>query len=290
MKAIAPGKLVILGEYAVVEGAPGLVIAIDHGVACVAELADTLEITTPNGDDRFVRHALRAAQAPTGTYNFSATTQLNIAGKPGFGGSAAATVCATLIAHAMNGTSPTQSQLFAESIASHRLVQGSGSGIDVAASVCGGWVVYEADPPQFMNMPGSLQTPVVVYSGQAARTGPRVATYLQTPRPLRRLFVKASESLITAFLIDPIEAVRDARRILLDVMASAGVDYDTPALSKICDQAELLGGAAKPSGAGGGDCAIALFPDDGARRDYISQMQALGFAVIPAQLSGPAHV
>ena len=65
---LAPGKLMIAGEYAVLDGAPALVLAVDRGVKCSVTPADTLSISTPDGDDRFVRPAL--AQA-TGQFKFS---------------------------------------------------------------------------------------------------------------------------------------------------------------------------------------------------------------------------
>ena len=56
----APGKLVLLGEYAVLDGAPSIVAAVDRGVSCEASASPTLTIETPGGDDRFVRAAIEA--------------------------------------------------------------------------------------------------------------------------------------------------------------------------------------------------------------------------------------
>ena len=53
---VSPGKLVLLGEYAVLDGAPSIVLAIDRGVSCQGwPGGDALHIETPTGDDRFVR-------------------------------------------------------------------------------------------------------------------------------------------------------------------------------------------------------------------------------------------
>ena len=92
----APGKLVIAGEYAVLDGAPAIVLAIDRGVRCDIEPANTLTITTPDGDDRFVRPALQ--DAPAAHYRFSAWNPTDLPEKPGFGGSAAACVAACIAA------------------------------------------------------------------------------------------------------------------------------------------------------------------------------------------------
>ena len=57
--ALAPGKLFLVGEYAVLDGAPAVVAAVDRGVRCEAwPGGEGLRIETPTGDDRFARPAL----------------------------------------------------------------------------------------------------------------------------------------------------------------------------------------------------------------------------------------
>jgi phosphomevalonate kinase len=56
--------------------------------------------------------------------------------------------------------------------------------------------------------------------------------------------------------------VRRARRLLQGLGAQSGVAIETPVLAALCDVAESIGAAAKPSGAGGGDCGIVLAPVD----------------------------
>ena len=57
MRARAPGKLVLSGAYAVLEGAPALVAAVDRYV--VADTARAAELVTPE-----VRAAIGDAAAP----------------------------------------------------------------------------------------------------------------------------------------------------------------------------------------------------------------------------------
>ena len=49
----APGKLVISGEYAVIDGGPSIVMAIDRGVKCT--ITQGKGLITPDGDTRFIR-------------------------------------------------------------------------------------------------------------------------------------------------------------------------------------------------------------------------------------------
>ena len=96
----APGKLVLLGEYAVVDDGPAIVAAVDRGVRC--RVRPGRGCSTP-GDDRFVRAALDGA--PAAHYTFEDVRPVHgIAGKPGFGGSAAATVAAVIASAMAFGT------------------------------------------------------------------------------------------------------------------------------------------------------------------------------------------
>ena len=79
-------KLVLIGEYTVLDGAPAAVLAINRGVRC--EVLPGSGIVTPDGDTRFVAPALE--HAPEARYRFSSWNPVDLPGKPGFGGSAAA--------------------------------------------------------------------------------------------------------------------------------------------------------------------------------------------------------
>lgn len=57
-------------------------------------------------------------------------------------------------------------------------------------------------------------------------------------------------------------AIRRGRRLLHDLGTHSGVSIETDLLRVLCDTAESVGAAGKPSGAGGGDCGIVLAPAD----------------------------
>lgn len=268
----APGKLVLVGEYAVVDGGPALVLAINRGVRCRVEPgAASLAITTPDGDDRFVRPALRGQ---TGRFRFSAWNPVDLPGKPGFGGSAAACVAACVAA----------GRPAADAFAIHHAVQGSGSGVDVAAAIHGGLLRFSADGVTPL-APGP--TPVVVYSGSSARTGPRVEAYRSLAH--RADFVAASAALVEGYAAAPMQTLQAAGDLLEAMAERAGIAYRTPALDRIRALARACGGAAKASGAGGGDCAIALLPDPDARSGFVARCASQGLAVIPVEVAPGAH-
>jgi len=255
LEVVAPGKLVVAGEYAVVDGGVAVVAAIDRGVRCIVTAGEG--VTTP-GDDRFVRAGLLAVSAPARHYAFTDAKPAVLADKPGFGGSAAATVAACaaglLARHAPLDT------LLETALSVHHTVQGSGSGIDVRASVAGG----------VRRWPGgiarSLPRLTAIYSGRSASTGPRVQRYLAWSDRAR--FVDESNVLVAALDQDPVAALEALRELLVAMSRAAGIDYLTDAHARIAALARDHGGAAKPSGAGGGDIAVAVVPDPDARTAF----------------------
>lgn len=266
----APGKMVLAGEYAVLDGGPALVAAVNHGVRCEWTPGDRLEILSPDGDTRFVEPALRLA--PTGLYRFTTHPGLVLPGKPGFGGSAAACVVACLAAG--------RPALDAREI--HARVQGGGSGIDVLASALGGVQRVEGGLARQVD----LAMPVVVYSGSSASTGPRVQRYLAWGP--RADFFRASEEAVGLMEEEPIAGARLALAALRTMSEAAGIDYLSAGLARIVALAEERGGAAKPSGAGGGDIAVAWLPDVEAERAFRGACEAEGLPVVSVQPAGPA--
>ena len=91
-KIQVPGKLVLIGEYAVLDGAPAWVAAVDRGVRCEVEEGEGIDVPE---DDRFVRAALGwdgralAGKAPPFLYRFSDWNPPGLPEKAGFGGSMA---------------------------------------------------------------------------------------------------------------------------------------------------------------------------------------------------------
>jgi phosphomevalonate kinase len=263
--------MVILGEYAVLDGAGAIVAAVNRGVECRFFPGPELIITVSGGDDRFARAALDGA--PTGLYGFSDWNPVSLTGKAGFGGSAAAVVAARLAA----GLS------LKEAVQIHGDVQekegGRGSGVDIFASSQGGVRVF----------PGGEQVELpymtAIWSGASAKTGPRVAQYLQWQN--RTHFVEQSRALVAAFAEEPILTLCEAFSLLCTMAASAGIDYLTPAHQQISTLAAEFGGAAKPSGAGGGDIAVALFLDPEAGAAFCKSCYTAGLCPIPVQPAFP---
>ena len=275
----------MLGEYAVVDGAPAIVVAVNRGIECLATLGGSQLRVSSSTDSRFVSTALCGVQAPHGHYLFRAFNRCNTPEKAGIGLSAAATVVATLAGSAMQGEA-NQAMVYAKAIEAHRAVQGSGSGVDIAASTFGGVLRFQRGQPS-QALPRSLVDQlVIVWAQKPALTGPRVEAYLSW-HP-RDSFVTESAQLSEGFASDPLKTL-DASRTLLESMAvEAGIAYRTAELDHIARLAETYGGVAKPSGAGGGDCAVALFTNQADKHAFSDACQRHGLIVIPTEVADGA--
>jgi phosphomevalonate kinase len=205
----APGKLVLLGEYAVLEGAPALVLAVNRRarVTCTACVGDAWQLASPTlGLDARLRITTKgpvwdgesapeldwiaslcarlpfAASLPACRVELDSDAfHLDHAGareKLGLGSSAALTVALLGALHALGGQpAPT----LGECVATHRAIQhGRGSGIDVAASLHGGLLRFQLDAghaPHIepLALPAGLHWRCV-YSGRPASTSAMLAT------------------------------------------------------------------------------------------------------------------
>jgi phosphomevalonate kinase len=176
--ASAPGKLVVLGEYAVLDGAPALVMAVSRrcratiapasGSACRLRTRAAGEATLDFARGIKSGSALvdvLTSRWPTPARAFEAdldSTEFHAAGvKLGLGSSAAALVAfaGAYSAYLRADGQPEPDLTPAALIDAHRAFQGgAGSGLDVAAALTGGVIEYCLDP---LGMPhiGSVRLP-----------------------------------------------------------------------------------------------------------------------------------
>ena len=163
MKVFAPGKLVLTGAYAVLGGAPAIVMATNRGA-----FADGARVSpTPTAE---VRAALGdAVDAP----HVDASSLFLGARKLGLGASAAILVASLAAREGRRGADLADEEvrgaLFERARAAHAAAQSGGSGVDVAASVYGGVLEYVPGVAERRSLPAG--TLVHVFAcGTSART------------------------------------------------------------------------------------------------------------------------
>ncbi len=167
--ARAPGKLVLAGEFAVLEpGHPGIVAAVSRhvtaelswgeavleaqGRTCAwARDAGAVRAAVPDQPFPLMAQAISVAFAfleaqgvriGSFTLRLVSTMHDETGAKLGLGSSAATAVAVSAAVLAAFGKSVDRPTLFKLSMIAHRLALGPGSGIDVAASVFGGQLRY----------------------------------------------------------------------------------------------------------------------------------------------------
>ncbi len=192
----APGKLVIIGEYAVLYGAPALVLAVDRrarvkleygteehrGVFLTAPevCAETVDLSTylpPKATTSTPTHlslVVETLREATSLYSkaelFHASLHITIdssafyVGRTKIGLGSSAAVCVALLAALLRhaaGKLPSRQLLFKHALAAHkRFQQGRGSGIDIAASTYGGALLFrtsaEHESPHIESAPEGI--------------------------------------------------------------------------------------------------------------------------------------
>ena len=309
-RASAPGKLVLCGEYAVLDGAPAVCMAVSrrakvritaidgerHRVSAPGHssvegqfVADGGAIAWLQGEDeyRIVDAAWRAI-APVTKRGLSieldtrAFVDKASGNKIGIGSSAALTVA---LAAAL-----TQSdEVLEPALHAHRLFQGgSGSGADIATSLTGGLVEYR--------MKGAAVSPLRWPAGLAYRlvwSGVPVSTRVKLER-----FEKSGHGASRAALLDAAESMAGAWRSAAAVMSQLpayvaalrqfSVDHDLGIFDagheQLVSAAAAAGLVYKPCGAGGGDVGILLGNSDQQLDDFMDDRKGPGCQVLDFKL------
>jgi phosphomevalonate kinase len=317
--ARAPGKLVALGEYAVLDGAPAVVLAVDRYVeAAIAPSGDgSCRLTTrsgavvertfsPGGTSDAPLVDLVAAAAPGLAWTASIDSQAFFEGREKLGlGSSAAVLCAWAGAFAAFARSqgaavavPTVEAL----IELHRQFQGGkGSGLDVAASYTGGAITYRIPRPGLPQI-GSVRLPnsvgfAGIFAGRSASTPDLVGQYRawRTRRPreatalVRRLAALAETGCAalegTNAATEWLEAFAAYGRGLQELGEALGVELVTAEHREIGTEARRHGVAYKISGAGGGDLGLACAADSEQLEAFRKSVADRGFRVINVSLA-----
>ncbi len=307
----APGKLMIAGEYSVLSGGWALVTAVPRRARA------TLHRPAAEGDGstgpahgspdeaRLPPEALlartlaeRALGATRGAMTIDVSELRGDGRKLGLGSSSAAAAASAALVFAAHGRDPShdgdRGQILDLALEAHRSVSPRGSGADVAAAVLGGTVAWRRTGARHESRrvawPSSVEMRVV-WTGVEARTSALVekvdAYAVRDPAAHERdvsAIDAAADALVHALDEGNVSALADAVREHAHAMEALGRNAGAPIvedrLAEIGRIADAHGGAAKPSGAGGGDVAIAFFGDITAARDFEAACAGRGFDLL----------
>ncbi len=268
IKVSAPGKLMLMGEHAVVYGYPCLVTAVNKRLTVALEETTDGRLTIDArqvNNTRFIEEAIKQGVAAWGIrhhgLHISTTSEL---GNYGLGSSAAATVATLKALAVLFQKEVSQQELFE---LGHRVVvavQGRASGCDVAASVWGGTLYFTDSGKTIAPIEAAGLPLVAIYSGIKADTVTLINDIAkkrtQYPQRVERIFAsigklveQAKESLIK----HDWERLGKYMNFNQEYLRDLGVSTEKlEALLAAAKAGGVFG--AKLSGAGGGDCVIVL--------------------------------
>ena len=269
MIARAPGKLVLSGAYAVLEGAPCIVAAVDRYV--VADASRPAPFVPDEVRAAIDAGAIILERAPW--FDASALRDRLPDGssrKLGLGSSAA--ILAASLGAVLGDRTPDEHALraavFPIALAAHRKAQGGGSGVDVAASVFGGILLAHLDPGGGLSTTPHLLPPGTFVEVFASPVAAVTRELLGRVRSLATLSPARHRACLDAAAAGARAAV-EARSIATFVLAlstqtdalaalgeAAGAPIVTEEVAALRAPAAAEGGTFAPSGAGGGDIAI----------------------------------
>jgi phosphomevalonate kinase len=311
--ASAPGKLVILGEYAVLEGGPCLVAAVNRRATVtlqetqqgIGQLTAWMPLEhhhrfTPDGPSELeLVDQLRDALGLTERL-FDGTLDTRpffdpVSGEKLGVGSSAALSCAFWAALTRLAGSEEKLALAELDSLRVKLQGGAGSGVDLAASFAGGCQRFQRpegeDEPTLQALPWPVEVAfTAVFSGYGAVTADFLAQYRrwsgQAGKIAKSLLERlagtaeagcqaAAEGQGSAF----VRALDRYGALMGELGEAMGKPIVTPTHQRLAEVARSLGGAYKPSGAGGGDVGIAGFTDPQALLAFTGEVETLGLTI-----------
>ena len=284
----APGKLMLLGEHAVVYNHPCLLTAVDERMRATVETLDVLEFQLEAEDVNIVSYnkpinEVGVGDIPKGAKfveiavrninkryslkkGIKITTKSEFSSQFGFGSSSASVASAVKGLSEVLGLNLINKEIFDLSYKTVLDIQGKGSGFDVAAAIYGGTLYFVTGGQSIESLEVDSLPLIVGYSGIKADTVTLMSkvkeAFFNRPNRLDKIYnnievlVKKGKE---AVVKKDWKRLGDLMNKNQEYLKELGVSID-----RLDDmiKAALDKGAygAKLSGAGGGDCMIALYP------------------------------
>lgn len=302
-RASAPGKVLLAGEYAILDGHPAVVMAVKR--RAMATLSDQPQSLSPFLWAAREEIALRlgetsdaAARAARVVVDSSALEQARR--KLGLGSSAAATVAAVALALGPTEDTPLVYEIAHSAHASAQAKRGArGSGADVAASVHGGILRLQRQGEDQVLAIQSLPRPsaelLLVWTGTPADTpslvaqvrahqGRDPALHAALLAALGAAAEAVAQALLGSDLPALIQAIHEGANALFALAEHTQAPLIPPTFLQVSSLARDHGGAAKPTGAGGGDLILCVFGSLPAARAFAEIAHRQGMTLLSADV------
>ena len=311
----APGKLMLLGEHAVVYNHPCLVTAVDQRMKATVEFINspTFELKAPDvkvQDYKKPLSELGKGEIPKGAqfveiavknfkekYPFKngvrVTTSSEFSSQFGFGSSSASTVCVVKALSELTEKKLSNKELFDIAFKTVLDIQGKGSGFDIAAAIYGGTLYFVTGGKTIEPLRVKELPMVIGYSGVKADT----VTLINQVSEKAKEFPTVVDGIYSQIheLVDLAkeELVKENWNrfgMLMNfnqgLLVALGVSI--PKLANMIYVAREAGAyGAKLSGAGGGDCMIAIVSEE-KRKAVTDAITKVGGTVIDVSPNAPS--
>jgi phosphomevalonate kinase len=299
--ATAPGKVVLSGEYAVLDGAPAISMAVDRRAAVRTCPEDAADGVREAGDTRLLDAVLAAlgmpAPAPAveqDTDAFYAPDGQGKRVKLGIGSSAALAVA---LCRYFAPPASADHAVFEAALAAHRDFQsGAGSGVDIATSFAGGVICYRMGDrlPVSSSWPRGLHYRLL-WSGRPADTRARLRRYSRRRTQGSAAELRArSEAIADAWVAGATDRLLRDYREYVATLRRFDVDHGLGIFESghdaLAGRAQREGLVYKPCGAGGGDIGIALSADGEQLIRFVEEARGSGFAPLDIGLDARGAV
>ena len=348
MKIYAPGKLVIAGEWAMLQGNKGIIAAVNKGTAATIEISkdNRFHILVPEFEiessaffansklvlgyskhAKYLRFVSKAIETTLNSIDSPNPFTIELVGqktniineggskKIGFGSSASSVVATVAAILAFHGCDIEKSKdiIYKISAISHYFTQKKlGSAFDIAASTYGGvfsykmfdsqWLVSQLENNSIKDVVNSEWRGfyleqldisdlniLTAWTNKSSSTAEMIKqmndwesqnidSYNNIIKEIADLVEELSDSIKSVDKLKTIELIRKNGILLGNLTAQSGVPIETPELKMMSELANKHGAAGKVSGAGGGDCGIAV--SYGNMDEVKSQWNTHGFKIV----------
>lgn len=304
-RTTAKGKIFLLGEYSVLFGGIGIIATInryaissfmpDHHLSFTAITNNIItSIDHPLFTETLSVLAEKNIMIPKGSYTLDSQSFFHNHEKIGLGSSAAAMVALLRMIFSINNIFDINLLIDIAKKAHHRFNHG-GSGADIMASIKNNAIIYQKDDEtKALTLPSVLSHLIVINTKKSQSTSNYIKIAYDWAHKhhhiLHNIIDQSND--ICYRLIDKynlsidelINIINDAYNLLLQWGQMMNINIISKEHEEIHNIALYHHGGAKPSGAGGGDIAIAMIPY--CNKDaFIKHIFMSGFDIIDVKLS-----
>lgn len=262
----APGKLMILGEHAVLYGYPCIATALSKYlfVEAITDISKDVLFTPGISNQSFLRSALTIFRQNYGIKKYINIKTRSELGNYGLGSSAATIVGALKALSRLFNIPLSDKELFDLAYEIAITVQKKASGFDLACAIYGGTIYFDGRTKKVEKI-STLSLPMIAaFSGQKRNTVDMVG-YVEQLKQEKPHFIEEIFRSIALLVEEGKKAILNCNWKTLGNLLNKNQEFlvklkiSTQKLDQMIDAARKAGSfGAKLSGAGGGDCMIAL--------------------------------